>query len=117
MPRQADIILPHAEKAAKAQIELGEKVRELLKSKGILSVAADGFAAPGVVVSYTTDPELQNGKKFSQCGVQIAAGVPLKCGEGDDFKSFRIGLFGLDKLANVDRTVKTIAEVFEKVLH
>jgi aspartate aminotransferase-like enzyme len=72
-------------------------------------VAAEGFAAPGVVVSYTTDPQIQSGRAFAEAGIQIAAGVPLQCDEGDDFKTFRIGLFGLDKLANRDRTLRTLA--------
>ena len=84
---------------------LGKKVRELLESRGFPSVAADGFKAPGVVVSYTTDPEIQNSKKFASVGLQTASGVPLMCDEGPDFKTFRIGLFGLDKWHNVDRTV------------
>jgi aspartate aminotransferase-like enzyme len=88
------------------QLELGQKVRQMLASKGIKSVAADGFAAPGVVVSYTEDIDIHNGKKFLEQGLQIAAGVPLKCDEGDGFRTFRLGLFGLDKLHNADRTVK-----------
>jgi aspartate aminotransferase-like enzyme len=91
------------------QQELGDKVRELLKSKGFKSVAAAGFEAPGVVVSYTTDDAIQNSKKFLALGLQTAAGVPLQCDEGPDFKTFRIGLFGLDKLHNVDRTVQHLA--------
>jgi aspartate aminotransferase-like enzyme len=91
------------------QQELGDKVRELLKSKGFKSVAASGFEAPGVVVSYTTDDAIQNSKKFLALGLQTAAGVPLQCDEGADFKTFRIGLFGLDKLHNVDRTVQHLA--------
>jgi aspartate aminotransferase-like enzyme len=91
------------------QQELGDKVRELLKTKGFKSVAAAGFEAPGVVVSYTTDSEIQNSKKFLALGLQTAAGVPLQCDEGADFKTFRIGLFGLDKLHNVDRTVQHLA--------
>ncbi len=87
------------------QIALGQNVRALLESRGFASVAADGFQAPGVVVSYTTDPEIQNSKKFASVGLQTAAGVPLMCDEGPDFKTFRIGLFGLDKWHNVDRTV------------
>jgi aspartate aminotransferase-like enzyme len=91
------------------QQELGDKVRELLKNKGFKSVAAAGFEAPGVVVSYTTDDAIQNSKKFLALGLQTAAGVPLQCDEGSDFKTFRIGLFGLDKLHNVDRTVQHLA--------
>ncbi|MEG1201692.1 MAG: alanine--glyoxylate aminotransferase family protein, partial [Comamonas sp.] len=95
------------------QIALGQQVRELLESRGFPSVAADGFKAPGVVVSYTTDPEIQNSKKFASVGLQTAAGVPLMCDESPDFKTFRIGLFGLDKWHNVDRTVSHL----RKALH
>jgi len=90
------------------QLELGHQVRELLASKGFPSVAAPGFEAPGVVVSFTTDPEIQSGKKFMGLGLQIAAGVPLQCDEGADFRTFRIGLFGLDKLHNPARSVKSL---------
>ena len=98
------------------QQELGDKVRALLVSKGIKSVAAEGFQAPGVVVSYTDDPDIQNGKKFLELGLQIAAGVPLQCDEPEDFRSFRIGLFGLDKLTNVDRTVSKLEEALNQIL-
>ncbi|MFT5709221.1 MAG: aspartate aminotransferase-like enzyme, partial [Oceanospirillaceae bacterium] len=98
-----------------AQQQLGDKTRALLASKGINSVAAKGFEAPGVVVSYTTDGEVQNGKKFAALGMQIAAGVPLQCDEGDDFRTFRIGLFGLDKLYDVDSAVATFAETLSQV--
>ncbi|MFP8776990.1 aminotransferase class V-fold PLP-dependent enzyme [Hydrogenophaga sp. RWCD_12] len=87
------------------QIALGREVRELLESNGFASVAAAGFQAPGVVVSYTTDPDIQNSKKFLAAGLQTAAGVPLQCDEGADFKTFRIGLFGLDKWHDVNHTV------------
>ena len=90
------------------QIELGARVRALLRSRGFESVAADGFGAPGVVVSYTGDPDIKSGNKFRAQGIQIAGGVPLQCGEPDDFSTFRLGLFGLDKLHNVDRTVATL---------
>ena len=97
------------------QIELGAKVRALLESRGFPSVAAEGFKAPGVVVSYTTDPGIQNGKKFMEVGLQTAAGVPLQCDEGPDFKTFRIGLFGLEKWHNVDRTVGHLTAALDKV--
>lgn len=97
------------------QEDLGRKVRQLFESRGFPSVAADGFRAPGVVVSYTTDPEIQNGKKFLNEGLQTAAGVPLQCDEGADFKTFRIGLFGLDKWHQVDRTVKSLADVLDRL--
>ena len=92
-------------KACSKQQELGDRVRALLQTKGVKSVAAPGFTAPGVIVSYTTDKEIQTGKKFMMEGVQIAAGVPLKCDEPADFQTFRIGLFGLDKLMDLDRTI------------
>jgi aspartate aminotransferase-like enzyme len=94
---------------------LGDKVRALLESRGLRSVAADGFKAPGVVVSFTTDAELQNGKKFLAQGLQIAAGVPLQCDEREDFKTFRLGLFGLDKLSNVDRTVTQLDAALKEI--
>jgi aspartate aminotransferase-like enzyme len=97
------------------QIELGSKVRELLVSKGYDSVSAKGFQASGVVVSYTKDPDIQSGKKFIALGLQTAAGVPLQCDERPDFRTFRIGLFGLEKLANVDRTVGQLAKAIEKI--
>jgi len=97
------------------QIELGSKVRALLESKGYQSVSAKGFQAPGVVVSYTTDPDIQSGKKFIALGLQTAAGVPLQCDERSDFRTFRIGLFGLEKLGNVDRTVGHLAAALEKI--
>jgi aspartate aminotransferase-like enzyme len=97
------------------QLELGGKVRKLFESKGFRSVAAPGFQAPGVVVSYTNDPDIQNGRKFLAQGLQIAAGVPLMCDEGDDYRSFRIGLFGLDKLHHIDRTVARLAEALDRI--
>jgi aspartate aminotransferase-like enzyme len=98
------------------QQELGNRVRELLVSKGFSSVAAEGFQAPGVVVSYTDDPEIQNGKKFLDVGFQIAAGVPLQCDEPEDFQTFRLGLFGLEKLHNIEGTVKTLEQAFDKIM-
>jgi aspartate aminotransferase-like enzyme len=97
------------------QIELGQKVRALLESRGLPSVAAEGFKAPGVVVSYTTDPDVQNAKKFIAVGVQAAAGVPLMCDEPADFRSFRLGLFGLDKWANVDRSVGQLRDALDRI--
>jgi len=94
------------------QLELGQRVRALLEGKGYPSVAARGFQAPGVVVSYTDDPEIQSGRKFLALGLQIAAGVPLQCDEPADFRTFRLGLFGLDKLRHVDRTVQTLERAF-----
>ena len=97
------------------QIELGTKVRNLLVSKGYPSVAAIGFQSPGVVVSFTKDPEIQSGKKFIALGLQTAAGVPLQCDERSDFRTFRLGLFGLEKLTHVDRTVGHCATALEKI--
>ncbi|NKB39394.1 MAG: aminotransferase class V-fold PLP-dependent enzyme [Gammaproteobacteria bacterium] len=96
------------EKARSDQIALGKGVRKLLENKGIKSVAADGFQAPGVVVSYTEDAGIQTGKKFLGEGLQIAAGVPLQCDEPADFQTFRIGLFGLEKLAEIERTISNL---------
>lgn len=104
------------DKVRDQQIELGSKVRQLLTGKGFKSVAAEGFQAPGVVVSYTRDANIQTGKKFLAEGLQIAAGVPLQCDEPEDFQTFRIGLFGLDKLGNVDRTVEHLSKALDKVL-
>ena len=98
-----------------AQLALGQQVRELLMGHGFKSVAAPGFEAPGVVVSYTEDPELRNGKKFLAQGIQVAAGVPLQCGEPDGFSTFRIGLFGLDKLQNIERTVNFLRDALTKL--
>lgn len=97
------------------QIDLGMKVRSLLESKNFISVAAPGFQSPGVVVSYTSDPDIQNGKKFIQEGLQIAAGVPLQCDERPDFRTFRLGLFGLEKLQNIDRTVADLKNAFDRI--
>ena len=99
-----------------AQWKLGDGVRAMLRAKGVVSVAADGFGAPGVVVSYTSDPDIQNGKKFAALGMQIAAGVPLQCDEGPDFRTFRLGLFGLDKLYDVDGTLARLQRVVDQVL-
>lgn len=104
------------DKAKAKQQELGEKVRTLLESNGINSVAAKGFQAPGVVVSYTNDGAVQNGSKFSALGMQIAAGVPLQCDEGDDYQTFRLGLFGLDKLTDVDAAVKRLEDALTQVI-
>ena len=97
------------------QHQLGQAVRELLRKHGFKSVAAPGFEAPGVVVSYTTDNELQSARKFLAAGLQAAAGVPLQCDEPADYKTFRLGLFGLDKLNNVDRTVQLLEQALEKI--
>ncbi|MDF1718203.1 MAG: aminotransferase class V-fold PLP-dependent enzyme [Antarcticimicrobium sp.] len=104
------------DKLRDAQWELGNSVRAMLKEKGIVSVAAEGFGAPGVVVSYTDDPEIQTGKAFAALGMQIAAGVPLQCDEPEDFRTFRLGLFGLDKLYDVPATVARLKAVVDQVL-
>ncbi|ADX44533.1 aminotransferase class V [Paracidovorax avenae ATCC 19860] len=103
------------ERVRERQIELGAKVRALLESRGFPSVAAEGWKAPGVVVSYTTDPGIQSGRKFLEAGLQTAAGVPLQCGEGPDFQTFRLGLFGLDKWRDVDRTVGHLAAALDRI--
>ena len=102
--------------ARKKQQELGDKVSALLERNNITSVAAKGFQAPGVVVSYTTDKEIQNGSKFKDIGMQIAAGVPLQCDEGDDYQTFRLGLFGLDKLKDVDAVVEKLEQAINQVI-
>lgn len=99
-----------------AQWELGAKVRALLAARGIRSVAAEGFGAPGVVVSYTDDPGVQNGSKFSAQGVQIAAGVPLQVDEPQGFSTFRLGLFGLDKLYDVEATVARLEAALDAAI-
>ena len=103
------------EKTRQEQIDLGQRVRTLLEEKGFKSVAAEGFQAPSVVVSYTDNPDIKSGKSFMEQGLQIAAGVPLECDEGEHFMTFRIGLFGLDKLHNVERTVKHLRTALEAI--
>jgi aspartate aminotransferase-like enzyme len=98
------------------QQELGDKVRALVADKGIKSVAAKGFEAPGVVVCYTTDGGVQNGSKFVAQGIQVAAGVPLQCDEQEDFQTFRLGLFGLDKLHNIGRTLASLETALDRVM-
>ncbi len=99
-----------------AQWRLGEGVRGMLRDKGVVSVAAEGFGAPGVVVSYTDNSEIQSGRAFAAQGMQIAAGVPLQVGEPEGFSTFRLGLFGLDKLYDVDTTLARLRAVVDKVL-
>jgi aspartate aminotransferase-like enzyme len=103
------------EKVKAEQQQLGDSVRALLAERGFRSVAARGFEAPGVVVSYTDDPDIHSGKKFTELGLQTAAGVPLQCDEPADFRTFRIGLFGLDKLHHVDRTVDTLRKALDRM--
>ena len=104
------------EKVREEQQELGNRVRALLAERGFSSVAAPGFEAPGVVVCYTDDPDIKTGSKFAEQGLQIAAGVPLQCDEPDDFLTFRLGLFGLDKLHNIDRSVASLAKALDEIL-
>jgi aspartate aminotransferase-like enzyme len=103
------------EKVRAEQLELGERVRGLMAERGFKSVAAKGFEAPGVVVFYTDDPGIKTGSRFAEQGLQIAAGVPLQCDEPDDFQTFRLGLFGLDKLHNIERTVANLDEALSKI--
>ena len=102
-------------KVREEQLALGQGVRALLREYGFASVAAEGFQAPGVVVSYTTDPEIQNSKKFLAVGLQTAAGVPLQCDEPADFSTFRIGLFGLEKWHQVSRTLEHLRGALDQV--
>ena len=104
------------EKVRKEQEELGARVRGLLESTGFKSVAAKGFKAPTVIVCHTRDADIHNGKKFMEKGIQIAAGVPLQCDEGENFKTFRIGLFGLDKLHNIERTVSRLSSALKGIV-
>lgn len=104
------------ERLKEAQWRLGDSVRAMLAKKGVTSVAAEGYGAPGVVVSYTADPDVQNGRKFMAEGMQIAAGVPLQCDEPADFRTFRLGLFGLDKLYDVDGTLGRLQRVIDRVI-
>ncbi len=99
----------------KAQIELGKRCREVIERYGYKSVAANDYKAPSVIVSYTDDIEIKTGKKFMQAGMQVAAGVPLECGEPEGFSTFRIGLFGLDKLTDIDGTVANLERALENV--
>ena len=87
----------------------------MFESRGIVSVAADGFKAPGVVVSYTDDAEMQSSKAFLGLGLQTASGVPLQCDEGADFRTFRIGLFGLDKLGQTERALKPLEQALNAI--
>ena len=104
------------DKVRDEQVELGEKVRALLSNRGIKSVAAEGFQAPGVVVCYTDDRAIHNGGKFAMQGLQIAAGVPLQCDEPEDFRTFRLGLFGLDKLHNIERTLGHLRDALDQIM-
>jgi len=120
LTRFRDVMLETKEygfdKVREEQLELGRRVRALLAEKGIPSVAAEGFGAPGVVVSYTEDAGFQSGKKFAEVGLQIAAGVPLQCDEPADYQTFRIGLFGLDKLHHIDEAVARLDTALDQIL-
>lgn len=103
------------EKAKEAQIELGMSLRGIMAQRGYKSLAAKGFESPSVIVCHTKDDNMKSGAAFAKEGVQIAAGVPLQCGESDAFKTFRIGLFGLDKLQNIPGTIAEFTDVLDKV--
>lgn len=103
------------ERLEKAQWDQGNRVRASLAQRGLVSVAADGFGAPGVVVCHTDDPEVHTGRAFAAAGVQIAAGVPLQVDEGPDYQSFRLGLFGLDKLYDVDASVARLDAALDQI--
>lgn len=104
------------DKLCEAQWELGKRIRKVLADKGIESVAAEGFEAPGVVVAYTDRDDMHKGSAFAEAGMQIAAGVPLQVGEPENFKTFRLGLFGLDKLTDVDGAVQRFEKALDAVL-
>jgi len=104
------------EKTRERQLELGRRVRAMFAERGFTSVAAEGFEAPGVVVLYTQRDDLHKGSGFIAQGLQTAAGVPLACDEPEDYKTFRIGLFGLDKLRNIDRSVDYLSEALDALL-
>ena len=103
------------EKLKQNQQELGKRIRSLLEQKGFKSVAAKNVQSPSVIVSYTNNPTIKNGSAFAQVGIQIAAGVPLQCNEPEGFQTFRLGLFGLDKLKNIDRTVSLLEDAFQNI--
>jgi len=103
------------DRAKQAQIELGSRLRLLMEQRGYKSLAADGFKSPSVIVSHTERDDMKNGAAFAANGVQIAAGVPLECGESADFKTFRVGLFGLDKLADIDGTISDFMQALDTV--
>ena len=104
------------EAARDAQWRLGDAVRAALAERGAVSVAAQGYGAPGVVVSYTDDAAVKSGRAFAERGAQVAAGVPLMVGEPEGFSTFRIGLFGLDKLRDVEGTLARLIPVLDDVL-
>jgi len=97
------------------QIDLGQRMRALLGQAGFKSLAGPGFESPTVVVSHTDRDDFKNTQAFLKVGVQVAAGVPLECDESPDFKTFRVGLFGIDKLMDIDRTVTQFATALERI--
>jgi aspartate aminotransferase-like enzyme len=103
------------DKLAAAQAELGERVRTVFSDRGLPSVASPEFASPSVVVVHTDNPKLATGASFKEAGVQIAAGVPLQCDEPEDFSTFRIGLFGLDKLGDIDGTISRLEAALDSI--
>jgi len=111
----AETLAAGREQVRQRLLELGAGVREALERRGYRSVAAPGFQAPGVIVSYTDDDAVKTGRAFAELGIQVAAGVPLMCDEPADFRTFRIGLFGLDKLADIDRTVATLEQALDRL--
>lgn len=94
--------------------ELGMETRAMMKGKGFKSVAAPGYEAPGVVVSYTDDPNMF--AKFKGIGFQIAAGVPFMIDEPAGNHTFRIGLFGLDKVYGKAEHIATLADALDRVM-
>ncbi|MDN5712479.1 MAG: alanine--glyoxylate aminotransferase family protein, partial [Brevibacterium aurantiacum] len=103
------------DKLSAAQFELGDRVRKVFAERGLPSVATPEFASPSVVVVHTDNPKLATGAQFKEAGVQIAAGVPLQCDEPEDFSTFRIGLFGLDKLGDIDGTITRLETALDSI--
>jgi aspartate aminotransferase-like enzyme len=104
------------EKLRAAQFELGRRVRALFEGKGMRCVAAEQYQAPGVIVVYTDNDALHSARAFAAQGLQTASGVPLMCDEAADFKTFRVGLFGLDKLYDIDTSVRNLATALDRIL-
>ena len=101
-----------------AQLELGATARELLDSRGLTSVAAPGSEAPGVLVYYSPrgvdNPLMMT--RFKNHGLQIAMGVPWRIDEPHGTRTFRLGLFGLDKMKNIPGTVGKLEKALDAVL-
>jgi len=109
------------EQCEERMCQLGDGIRNVLESRGFKSVAAPECAAPTVVVSYNRqDEDAAILGKLKGEGIQVAGGVPLKIDEPwDGFAApptFRLGLFGLDKLKNVDHTVAVFEGALDKVM-